>query len=298
MESIKLKTMSKRMNRRQALAATGLLTGSTLLPVSAWNREALQPAATPFRHSVCRWCFSDVPLEILIREVKECGIDSIELLKPDEWPSVYQEGLTCAVATDNFISLTKGFNAPEQHERLQSYYPTLMEQAADQGIPHVICFSGNRNDLGREEGLENCARGLDVLVKKAESLGITLIMELLNSRVDHPDYQCDHTEWGVALVEKIGSPHFKLLYDIYHMQVMEGDIIATVRKYGDHIAHYHTAGVPGRHEIDETQELYYPAIMRAIADTGFTGYVGQEFIPSEKETQFAALRDAVIRCSL
>lgn len=290
--------MSKQINRRQALAATGLLTGSTLLPATAWSRGAVRNDATPFKHSVCRWCFNDVPLETLAQKVKNCGIQSIELLKPDEWSAVYQEGLTCAVATDNFISLTKGFNDPTQHERLQSYYPGLMEQAAEQGIPHVICFSGNRNNLTREGGLENCARGLDKLVKKAEDLGITLIMELLNSRVDHPDYQCDHTEWGVALVEKIGSPHFKLLYDIYHMQVMEGDIIATIRKYRHHIAHYHTAGVPGRNEIDDTQELYYPAIMQAIADSGFTGYVGQEFIPSDKETQFAALREAVVRCSV
>lgn len=290
--------MPKRINRRQALAATGLLTGSTLLPAAAWSRGNTPSNTTPFSHSVCRWCFSDVPLETLIREVKNCGIQSIELLKPDEWPTVYQEGLTCAVATDNFISLTQGFNDPTQHKRLQSYYPQLMEQAAEQGIPNVICFSGNRNDLSREEGLENCARGLDKLVKKAEDLGITLIMELLNSRVDHPDYQCDHTEWGVALVEKIGSPHFKLLYDIYHMQVMEGDIIATIRKHGEHIAHYHTAGVPGRNEIDDTQELYYPAIMRAIADSGFTGYVGQEFIPSDRERQFTALREAVVRCTV
>jgi len=289
--------MAKKINRRQALAATGLLTGSTLLPATAWSQAKAGHSAMPFKHSVCRWCFNDVPLESLVREVRECGIQSIELLKPDEWPTVYQAGLACAVATDNFISLTKGFNDPEQHERLQSYYPKLMQQAAEQGIPHVICFSGSRNGLSREAGIENCARGLEPLVKQAESLGITLIMELLNSKVDHPDYQCDHTEWGVALVEKVGSPHFKLLYDIYHMQIMEGDIIATIRKHGDHIAHYHTAGVPGRNEIDDTQELYYPAIMQAIADSGFTGYVGQEFIPSNEETQFKALRAAVLRCS-
>ncbi len=288
--------MSKKMNRRDALAAAGLVTGSLLLPGTGQAKTPLPEV--PYKHSVCRWCFSSTPLESLARSVKALGMHSIELLKPNEWETVYEIGLECAVATADFISLTQGFNNPAYHERLQGLYPELIRQAADQGIPQVICFSGNReNGISEKQGIENCAKGLAPLVKEAEKRGVTLIMELLNSKVDHKGYQCDHTPWGVELVEKIGSPRFKLLYDIYHMQIMEGDVIATIRKYSDAIGHYHTAGVPGRNEINDTQELYYPAIMKAIADTGFDGYVGQEFIPSDQEKAIQNLADAIIRCS-
>jgi hydroxypyruvate isomerase len=172
----------------------------------------------------------------------------------------------------------------------------LLRQAADAGVPNVICFSGNRAGLSDEEGLENCARGLERLVPLAEQLGVTLVMELLNSKVDHRDYMCDHTPWGVALVERIGSDRMKLLYDIYHMQIMEGDVIRTIRTHHQHIAHYHTAGVPGRNELDETQELYYPAIVRAIRETGYEGFLGQEFIP--RGDPIASLRAAVELCDV
>ena len=215
--------MSKKMNRRDALAAAGLVTGSLLVPGSVQAKPPLPQ--TPYKHSVCRWCFSATPLDSLARSVKALGMQSIELLKPEEWKTVYDTGLECAVATDDFISLTQGFNNPVYHEGLQKQYPGLIRQAADQGIPQVICFSGNREaGISEEQGIENCAKGLAPLVKEAEQRGITLIMELLNSKVDHKGYQCDHTPWGVKLVEKIGSPRFKLLYDIYHMQIMEGDI--------------------------------------------------------------------------
>ena len=285
------------MNRRDAITTAGLAAGSLLIPK---NQQAMSDKLpkTPFKHSVCRWCFNDIPLETLASKVKAIGIESIELLTPNEWSTVYNAGLTCALATADFISLTEGFNNPNNHKRLQGLYPELMESAANQGIPQVICFSGNRYQISDQEGLENCAIGLAPLVKKAENLGIMLTMELLNSKVNHPDYQCDHTPWGVKLVEKIGSPNFKLLYDIYHMQIMEGDVIATIGKHADAISHYHTAGVPGRHEIDESQELYYPAIMKAIADTGFTGYVAQVFIPRDRTTAFRSLADAIRRCSI
>ena len=164
-------------------------------------------------------------------------------------------------------------------------------------MENLICFSGNRNGLDDETGLDNCAVGLEPLVKLAERHGIVLHMELLNSKVDHEDYQCDHTPWGVRLSEKLGSPNFKLLYDIYHMQIMEGDIIRTIRDYSDYIAHYHTGGVPGRREINDTQELNYPAIMKAIVDTGFEGYVAQEFIPSYDD-KLAALKEGVMICDV
>lgn len=288
--------MSKLMNRRQALATTGLSASGFLLAKSRSFTGIGTPP--PFRHSVCRWCFNDIPLETLVREVQAIGIASIELLTPAEWPTVYAAGLQCAVATNSFISLTEGFNNPQNHQRLQRYYPELMQQAADQGIPQVICFSGNRRPgLTDEQGLDFCAQGLAPLVRLAEELDILLIMELLNSKVDHPGHQCDRTSWGVQLVDKIGSPHFKLLYDIYHMQVMEGNIIATIRQYANYFAHYHTAGVPGRNEIDDTQELNYSAIVRAIAETGFKGYLGQEFIPKKDKNGFLALREAIATCT-
>lgn len=252
---------------------------------------------TPFRHSVCRWCFQDTPLEAFAEQVKPMGITSIELCNPDEWPILKNHGPTRAVGTIKGVSLTDGYNQPELHADLNKKYMDLAQKAADSGIEKIIVFSGNRKGLDDETGLENCAVGLDPLVKHAEKLGITVVMELLNSKVDHIGYQCDKTPWGAALVEKVGSPNFKLLYDIYHMQIMEGDVIRTITDYKDHIAHFHTAGVPGRHEIDETQELFYPAIMRAIVENGFTGFVAQEFIPASAEP-FESLKKSIEICSV
>lgn len=189
-----------------------------------------------------------------------------------------------------------GFNQPDYHPALHKIYESLIPQAAELGIRQVICFSGNRSGLSDNEGLANCAMGLSPLLPLAEKHNITLVMELLNSKVDHPDYQCDHTTWGVALCEQLGSPHFKLLYDIYHMQIMEGDVIRTIRKYHQHIAHYHTAGVPGRHELDKSQELNYTAISRAITDTGFDGFIGQEYMPTT-DNPFEFLPRAIELCS-
>ncbi|MEZ4987670.1 MAG: TIM barrel protein [Saprospiraceae bacterium] len=219
-------------------------------------------------------------LEELCERGLDIGLQSIELLRPDEWPVVLAAGLECAVATDSFCSITEGFNDKKNHAALQAQYPELIRKAADAGIPNVICFSGNRKGMKDEKGMDNCAQGLAPLVREAEKAGITIIMELLNSRVDHKDYMCDHTEWGVALVNKIGSPNFKLLYDIYHMQIMEGDLIHTIREHHPFIAHYHTGGVPGRREINSSQEIHYPAVVKAIAETGYAGFIGQEFIPS------------------
>ncbi|MDH7448099.1 hydroxypyruvate isomerase family protein [Aquimarina sp. 2201CG14-23] len=231
-------------------------------------------------HSVCRWCYQNIPLDEFAEKVKEIGIKAIDLLKPDEWSSVQKYGLDCSLATDTFASITDGFNDPKNHVVLQEKYRKLISQASHSGIKQVIVFSGNRKGISDNEGLEHCAIGLDTLVRHAEKNNVTLVMELLNSKLDHKDYQCDHTPWGVGLVDKIGSTNFKLLYDIYHMQIMEGDIITTIDKYNDYIAHYHTGGVPGRNEINETQELNYAAIMKTIVKNGYKGYVAQEFIPS------------------
>ena len=197
---------------------------------------------------------------------------------------------------DAATRISRGFNRVDHHAFLLPLYAQHISAVSHAGFPNLICFSGNRAGLSDAEGLEQCAIGLRALMPQAEREGVTLCMELLNSKVDHRDYQCDHTAWGAALVERVASPRFRLLYDIYHMQIMEGDVIRTVRQYHQAIAHYHTAGVPGRHEIDESQELQYPAIMRAIRDTGFTGYVAQEFIPVGSPLD--SLADAVRRCAV
>lgn len=247
-------------------------------------------------HSVCQWCFSSIPLEELCAAAKDMGIRSIDLLGEKDWPTLRKYDLTCAMAYANDLGLTKGFNDLSLHAKLLKDYSAAIPKAKDAGLNNVICFSGNANGLTSAQGLENCARGLEPVLKVAAKYGVTVTMELLNSRVDHPDYQCDHTSWGVALCEKLGSENFKLLYDIYHMQIMEGDVIATIKKNIRYISHFHTGGVPGRNEIDESQELYYPAIMKAIVATGFRGFVAQEFVP--KRDKLTSLREAIRICDV
>jgi hydroxypyruvate isomerase len=287
-----------KLTRKQTLktlAATAA--GATLLPeiLSAMNQFQSSLKGN-INHSVCQWCYSSMPLEQLVLNAKGMGIKSIDLLRAEEWSVAAKYGLTCAMGYATTIGLTQGFNDPSLHGKLLKDYSETFPKAAEAGIKNLICFSGNRNGLTDTQGLENCAKGLEPVVQAAAKYGITVSMELLNSKVDHKDYQCDHTEWGVKLVDKLGAANFKLLYDIYHMQIMEGDVIATITKYKDYISHYHTGGVPGRHEIDESQELYYPAIMRAIVRTGFKGYVAQEFIPSRDP--MSSLRQAVSLCDI
>lgn len=258
------------------------------------------------RHSVCKWCHDGIPLEDLCIAAKEIGLESIELLMPEDLPILEKHGLTCAMvsfptgssAAGNTVgTIEKAFNRLEHHDALVRIYEPHLIAAAAAGAKNVIVFSGNRDGLSDAEGLLNCATGLQRILPLAEKLGLNLVMELLNSKIDHPGYQCDHTAWGVELCKLIGSPNFGLLYDIYHMQIMEGDIIRTIQQNHPHIFHYHTGGCPGRHEIDESQELSYPAIMRAIADTGYRGFVGQEFVPAGNDP-LASLRRAVEICSV
>jgi hydroxypyruvate isomerase len=287
------------MNRKQALKTIAATAASAVaLPEIAKAMNTL-PAELKnnINHSVCQWCYGSIPLEDLAKAAKEIGLKSIELLRPNEWATVQKHGLTCAMGYVTEFGLDKGFNDPSLHEKFLKDYSNNIPKAADAGLKNVICFSGNANGLSYEQGLENCAKGLAPVIKIAEKYNITMQMELLNSKVDHKDYQCDHTEWGVKLCEKLGSPNFKLLYDIYHMQIMEGDVIATIRKHQKYIGHYHTGGVPGRNEIDETQELYYPAIMKAIVETGFKGFVAQEFIPKRPD-KLASLKQGVGICDV
>lgn len=287
------------MNRNQAIkkmAATAL--GAMALPQISKSMEALPDAIKgKINHSVCQWCYSDIPLDELCAAAKRMGIKSIDLLNSTQWATAAKYGLTCAMAYANDWGLQKGFNNPAFHEQLLKDYSLNIPKASEAGLKNVICFSGNANGLSYEQGLENCARGLEPVMKIAEKYNLLVSMELLNSKVDHKDYQCDYTNWGVKLCEKLGSPNFKLLYDIYHMQIMEGDVIATIRKNINYISHFHTGGVPGRHEIDNTQELYYPAIMKAIVDTGFTGFVAQEFIPANPK-KLESLEKAVKICDV
>lgn len=288
-----------KIDRKQALKKMAIGTATALaLPQLAKGMDILSAELkNNINHSVCQWCYGAIPLEEFVIAAKAIGLKSVELLRSEEWPVVNKHGLTCAMGYVSSMGLNKGFNDPSLHEQLLKDYSANIPKAADAGLKTVICFSGNSNGLGLEKGLENCAKGLEPILKVAAKYNINVCMELLNSKVDHKDYMCDHTEWGVKLCEKLGSPNFNLLYDIYHMQIMEGDVIATINKYSKYIGHYHTGGVPGRNEIDETQELYYPAIMQAIVNTGFKGFVAQEFIPKRAD-KLGSLRQGVWTCDV
>ena len=287
--------MSTRRSVLKSLAAgTGVL---SLSEVFAANEKILGAKLNgKINHSVCKWCYSKIPLDTFAQECKQMGITSIELLGPEDWPTLKKYGLTCALPNGAGMGIEKGFNDLALHDELVKSYEDLFPKLKEAGYSTVICFSGNRRGMSDIDGMRNCAIGLRRLMPSAEKHGITMIMELLNSKVNHKDYMCDHTSWGAGLCEMVGSEHFKLLYDIYHMSIMEGDVIATIKKYHKYIGHYHTGGVPGRNEIDEGQELYYPAIMKAIVDTGFKGYVAQEFIP--KREPLASLKQCVQICDI
>lgn len=288
------------MNRRKAIRNAALGLGAISLGRSIGATNAADRAAgTAYKtnHSTCKWCYSGIALEELCERGQDIGLQSIELTTVDEWPTLKKYGMTCAMGTLKTFSIEDGWNDPKNWDALRENYTTAIRDAADHGIENMIVMSGNRRRLTDLEGMMNCAKGLEPMVKLAEEAGITLQMELLNSKVDHADYMCDRTEWGVTLAEMIGSENFQLLYDIYHMQIMEGDVIATIRKFHPYIGHYHTGGVPGRHEINDSQELNYPAIIRAIHETGFKGYVAQEFIPTY-EDKIKALEEGLRICEV
>jgi hydroxypyruvate isomerase len=247
-------------------------------------------------HSVSRWCYDAIPLDEFTAACKKMGIESIELLGEKDWPVVKEAGLKCAVGYATDWGIPKGFNRIENHDKLIADFENMIPKAATAGVPNLICFSGNREGQNDNEGMINCAKGLRKLMPTAEKYGVTIIMELLNS-YGHKDYQCDKTAWGSALCEMVGSERFKLLYDIYHMQIMEGNICETITKYSPYIGHIHTGGVPGRNELDDTQELHYPAIMRALLKTGYKGFVGQEFVPLQKD-KLESLRKCILICDV
>ncbi|HEY1380884.1 MAG TPA: TIM barrel protein [Gemmataceae bacterium] len=285
------------LDRRTVLKAAGVATlGALAAPALVADEVA---AKSGLKQSVCRWCYGQIPIDKLADECVKLGYKSVELLsQPQDVSAVQSRGLTCAVYGKTDI--VRGLNREAHHPKILKLLRENIEFAAAHGLPKVICMAGNRtldgHTVSDEEGMDVCAKGLKQVVGLAEEKKVTLIMEGLNSKVNHKDYMYDKTEWGVKLCQKVGSPRFKLLYDIYHMQIMEGDVIATVRKYKDYIAHYHTGGVPGRHEIDDTQELNYAAIVRAILDTGYASYLGQEFIP--KRDPFVSMAQAYKICNV
>lgn len=289
--------LAPRFTRRSALHAAvagglGLATAG-MLPGFA----VAAPLKGNLKHSVARWTFSKQSIAQLCQTVKGIGFSAIDLVGPEDWPTLKAHGVFSSMCNGAEMGLDKGFAATRFHDQLVERYARHIDLVADAGYRNLICFSGNRNGMDPEEGMVNAEAGLKRILGHAEKRGIMLVMELLNSRVDHPDYLCDHSAWGVELCKRIGSDHFGLLYDIYHMQIMEGDIIATIRKHHAFFKHYHTAGVPGRHEIGDDQELNYPAICRAIRDTGFDGYLAQEFVPAAVDP-VGSLREAIRLCDV
>jgi hydroxypyruvate isomerase len=266
----------------------------------AASRVAISNFPTPrkgrIRQSVCKWCYPGVSVDQLSEYGAKIGLLGIDLLQPEEYEIPRRYGLICTMGYAGGGEIATALNRTENHAAIEAAFRTNIPRAAKAGVPNVITFSGNRGGLSDEEGARNTIAGLNRVKKIAEDHGVTICMELLNSKRDHADYMCDHTAWGVRVVREVNSPNVKLLYDIYHMQIMEGDLIATIRENIQWIGHFHTGGVPGRHELDSTQEIQWDGVMRAIADTGFKGYVAHEFEPTGDP--LISLRKAVELCDV
>jgi hydroxypyruvate isomerase len=247
------------------------------------------------KQSVCRWCYSKIPVEDFAKECARLNVQSIDLADPKEWPVYKKFGLTPTMIGGG-TTIPDGFNRKENHAGIAERFRESVQRGTENGAPSIIVFSGNRKGMSDEEGLENCVIGVKKVIAMAEDKNLLVCMELLNSKVNHPDYMCDHTKWGVELVKRVGSPNFKLLYDIYHMQIMEGDVIRTMKDNLQYIGHLHTGGNPGRNEIDESQELNYKAISQAIVDMGYKGYMAHEFIP--KRDPMTSLAQALDLCDV
>ncbi|MCA0383239.1 MAG: TIM barrel protein [Bacteroidetes bacterium] len=256
-----------------------------------------QPLKGNINHSVCRWTYDFLSLEELCLLAKEIGIKAIDLIGPKDWHILKKHGLDSSMCNGAEINLVDGWNNKDNHAKLIQSYTEHIELVSKAGYKNLIFFTGNRRGMDDETGLQNTVEGLKKIVGLAEKKGVVLQLELFNSKINHKDYMADKSAWGVDMCKRIGSENIKLLYDIYHMQINEGDVIRTIQDFHPYFGHYHTAGVPGRHEIDDTQELNYPAIMQAIVKTGYKGYVAQEFIPVATD-KIASLKDAIRRCDV
>ncbi len=295
--------MKSKISRRSAIRT---ITGSTAALVAAESLSrrlnAADAAVDPklkgrVNHSVCKWCYPNIPLEEFCDASKGMGLQSVELLTVGDFPTLKKHDLVCAMVSGVPGGITSGLNRVANHDKIVQFFEQTCPVVADHGYPNIICFSGNRAGMSDEEGLENCAIGLKRVAPIAEKYKVTVCMELLNSKRNHKDYMCDHTAWGVALAKKVGSERFKLLYDIFHMQIMEGDLCDTIKENQQYIGHYHTGGVPGRAEIDESQEIDYPIVMKTIIETGYKGFVAQEFIPKRSDA-LASLKQGVHICDV
>ena len=257
--------------------------------------EAQAVSGGRLKQSAARWCYAKLSLDDLCRQGAEMGLKGIDLVEPPDWPTIRKYGLVPTV-TQGKAKIPDGWNRVESHERLEAEIKERIVTAAEAKVPNVITFSGNRAGMADDQGRDNCIAGLRRVSKFAEDHGVTIVLELLNSKVNHKDYQCDHTAWGVDVIRGVGSPRVKLLYDIYHMQIMEGDIIRTIRENIQYIGHFHTGGVPGRHELDDTQELQWRTIAKAIADLNFDGFFAHEFVPVRDP--MTSLAEAVKLCAV
>ena len=291
--------MQKRgLSRRELISSASVAALAQYLPDVARAEQGQNGALgrRRFTQSVCRWCYATIPLRDFCQAVAKMGLTAIDLLAPDEWPVAGEFGLTCSMGSGLGGPIERGLNDPANHDTISTSLTAGIPQAARAGVPNVITFFGNRRGMSDKDAINNCLTALNRVKGVAEDNGVTICIELLNSKVNHKDYQGDRTAFGVEVVSAVNSPRVKLLYDIYHMQIMEGDVMRTIRDNQQWIAHYHTGGVPGRNEIDNSQELNYPAIVRAITDTGFSGYMAHEFIP--KRDPLTSLREAVALCEV
>lgn len=284
-----------KMSRRTALKSGLAVSALASLPGIA-NADDAVATKKRIRQTVCRWCYQKMPIDDLCAAAAQMGLFGIDLLNPDEYEVPRRHGLICTMGYADAGTIPEAMNRTEHHAAIEAALRTNIPLAAKAGIPNVITFSGNRKGMPDDEGARNTIAGLNRVKKIAEDNGIVICLELLNSKVNHPDYMCDHTAWGVRVVEEVNSPNVKLLYDIYHMQIMEGDLIATIKRNIAWIGHFHTGGVPGRHELDNTQEVQWDGVMRAIVETGYKGYVAHEFLPVHDP--MSSLRAAVKLCDV
>jgi hydroxypyruvate isomerase len=285
------------LNRREILKSS--LAGVTALRLSSLAAGSDSPGTARkgrVHQSVSRWCYSKIPLDQLCTYAAGIGLKGIDLLQVEEYDIPRRYGLVCTMGYAGGGEIANALNRTENHAAIEQAFRTNIPRAAKAGVPNVITFSGTRRGMPDEEGARNTVVGLNRVKRIAEDQGVTICMELLNSKHDHPDYMCDHTAWGVRVVKEVNSRNVKLLYDIYHMQIMEGDLIATIRSNIEWIGHFHTGGVPGRHELNHTQEVQWDAVMGAIADLGFRGYVAHEFVPTGDP--LVSLREAADLCDV
>ena len=286
----------REISRRAAIGTVGAALGATALGSSVGLAQGRVVRNGRLKQSVSRWPYRDIPLRTVCEAVAEMGLPAIDLLEEDEWDIVAEYGLDCSMGYGGGGTIENGLNVRASHDELVANLQQAMPRAVERNVPNLITFFGNRRGMGDPEAIRNCVDGLRRLGPAAEEHGVTICVELLNSKIDHPDYQGDRPPFGAEIIRRVDSPRVKLLNDIYHMQIMEGDIIRTIRDYAEDIAHYHTGGVPGRNELDENQELQWPAICRAIVETGFTGYVAHEFVPTRDPR--TSLREAVALCDV